>query len=149
MILPFSNKFSDGAPTFFAEKIISSNIIKNESDFINFYMKKPDYYGKLIFIDTIGINKKQYNPKLHTIRTDEKNRWKHGNKIHAVYHNRSKKQFQFIPTFKCTGVQKIEIYYKIHLQIFQKQQHIKFPVKIFVYQLKIHKIMLIFVESYL
>lgn len=109
MILPFTQKFPDGTRTYFAEKIISSNTTKKESDFLNFYIKKPDYYSRLIFLDTKGINEGKYLPKIHTIREDLKNRWNIGNKIHAVYNNCSKNQFQFTPTFKCTGIQKIEI----------------------------------------
>jgi hypothetical protein len=54
---------------------------------------------------------KNITPKKHTIRLDKKNRWKVGNKIHAVYHNRTKSQHQIAPIFECKGIQDIEITY--------------------------------------
>lgn len=53
----------------------------------------------------------ELSPKIHTIRTDYKNRWKAGCKIHAVYNNRTKNMFKFAPTFECNGTQTIEIKY--------------------------------------
>lgn len=49
--------------------------------------------------------------KLHTIRKDEKDRWKEGQNIHMVIHNRTPKRFQFAPVVKCVSVQEIEIQY--------------------------------------
>ena len=48
-------------------------------------------------------------PKLHTIRSDPKNRWKAGNKIHFVINNRTKDRFQFAPVLECKSVQNIRI----------------------------------------
>jgi len=48
-------------------------------------------------------------PKVHTFRSDSKDRWKEGNLIHPAINNRTPQRFQFAPTIKCTGVQKIQI----------------------------------------
>ena len=106
MILPFSHQIN-GKQTFFAEKILKM-----------YSLNEYDAGNTIDFWELSELNKNDksqyknyinYPAKLHTIRTDEKNRWKSGNKIHCVYHNRSKKQFQFCPTFHCKSVQKIEI----------------------------------------
>jgi len=71
--------------------------------------KKPTFFaGK---INACLLNDESIVPKLHTIRFDIKDRWKQGNKIHAVYNNRSKSQYQITPVFLCKGVQKIKITY--------------------------------------
>jgi hypothetical protein len=49
------------------------------------------------------------NPKLHTIRVDEKNLWVPGRKIHMVVFNRTKNRFQFAPVLEVKSVQKITI----------------------------------------
>ena len=53
-------------------------------------------------------------PKVHTIRTDEKNLWKPGRKIHMVVFNRSKNRFQFAPVLEVKTIQKIEIKWSEH-----------------------------------
>jgi hypothetical protein len=106
MILPFSQKFPDGEQTYFAEKIIACLFIQRGKERFPFSECKISNWH---FLDSCV---QQGNVKKHTIREDLKNRWKAGNKIHAVYNNRSKNQFQFAPTFKCTGVQIIEIIYR-------------------------------------
>ena len=52
------------------------------------------------------------NPKKHTIRKDEKGRWKVGNDIHFVIGNRTKQRFQFAPKVKVKSIQKIKIVYE-------------------------------------
>lgn len=52
---------------------------------------------------------KNFNPKLHTIREDEKSLWKPGRKIHMVVFNRTKNRFQFAPVLEVKSVQKIII----------------------------------------
>lgn len=49
-----------------------------------------------------------FNQKIHTIRKDQKKRWKPGIKIHFYFWNRTKKStcFGILP---CTGVQEIYI----------------------------------------
>lgn len=51
-------------------------------------------------------------PKIHTIRDDKADRWKVGNKIHQVIHNRSPKRFQFAPVLEVLAIQKIKIQYR-------------------------------------
>ena len=48
-------------------------------------------------------------PKKHTIRKDEKDRWKVGNDIHFVINNRTKNRFQFAPITKVKSIQIIKI----------------------------------------
>jgi len=103
MILPFSRKFPNGNETRFDDKICKC-LIEQNFDFEGIHEHTPDYLVIMNDYDNI-ISKK------HTIRPDLKNRWKAGNKIHAVYNNRSKNQFQFAPTFECKGIQTIEINY--------------------------------------
>lgn len=50
-----------------------------------------------------------FNPKLHTMRRDEKNRWKAGNDIHFVINNRTPQRFQFAPVIPCVSTQDVEI----------------------------------------
>lgn len=63
-----------------------------------------------------------YKPKKHTIREDEKNRWKADNKIHFVINNRTKDRFQFAPICKVKSTQKLSIIY----------DGTKFPVDIYI-----------------
>lgn len=99
MTLGFSLEIN-GRPTYFPEKIIVSMGLPIEKYQIG-YLNSITFKGSDF--------KKFKNPKLHTIRTDEKRRWKAGMDIHAVIHNRTPKRLQFLPTFKCTGVQEISI----------------------------------------
>lgn len=102
MILPFSQKFPDGTPTYFVEKIINSVKSKN-----------------LAHIDVMTIDSKMNHslldkfgklpPKIHTIRRDSKDRWRIGNKIHFVINNRTKDRIQFAPVLIAKGIQSIEI----------------------------------------
>ena len=103
MILPFSKKFKNGNDTHFLEKIWANQNLWSEEDAIYFSTNNP----RILDFDDWYIETAK--PKIHTIRRDEKNRWKTGNKIHPVFENRSKNQHQFAPTFICTGIQKIKI----------------------------------------
>lgn len=118
MILPFSQQIN-GNNTYFAEKIIRALDFFGKNHDVEFYTnlfnKEPVFTSHLSLHfknEKLGFN--VVNPKLHTIRKDEKNRWKAGNKIHAVYNNRQKNQFQFAPTFECKRAEKdsFEIIYK-------------------------------------
>lgn len=48
-------------------------------------------------------------PKKHTIRKDESDSWKAGNKIHAITGNRTPERMQFAPIFECKSTQRIWI----------------------------------------
>ena len=116
MILPFKQFFDKEKqkPTFFAEKIwiagrkelLYDVEFKTYSGAFNF---SPTANFKLSVNQINIISQEKLNPKIHTIRQDLKNRWKADNKIHPVYNNRTKNQFQFAPTFQCKGIQTIEI----------------------------------------
>lgn len=69
-------------------------------------------------------------PKIHTIRPDEKNRWKPGMKVHAFYHSRTP-QMRKIWEGKCISVQKIRIIYydKIRVKIYIDKKRLK-PMQI-------------------
>lgn len=109
MILSFSTKFPNGKPTRFIEKIwdglINNNLV-TVCEFTKFLNNYVDRFND-VWDSTDG---SFYNPKLHTIRKDEHNRWKPGMKIHFVINNRSKNFFQFAPVVECKSVQKIEIF---------------------------------------
>jgi hypothetical protein len=108
MILPFSQHFDKQKqkPTYFAEKIwktIDVHKIVSENECI-------EYSSKTQFLNLAYSKIETFIPKIHTITSDFKNRWKQGNKIHPVFNNRSKNHFQFAPPFECKGIQSIEIF---------------------------------------
>lgn len=107
MILPFSLQLN-GMPTYFPAKILESlqrsNIIAYRDAVIAFealYQKVP----RELFDSGRGSEAE----KKHTIRADEKERWKAGNLIHFVINNRRPDQFQFAPVVPCVSTQKIII----------------------------------------
>jgi hypothetical protein len=106
MTLSFSTHLN-GQPTEFVEKIWKSIYIQY---FDSFAQEHFDYSKKMISrfnkpILVSGVS----NPKIHTIRNDNSNRWKPGNMIHFVINNRTPDRFQFAPVLECKGVQKIDI----------------------------------------
>lgn len=101
MTLGFSLEIN-GNKTHFMEKILSGKeFMKMELDleFARTFFH-PEFDGKLWG---------NIEPKIHTIRKDKTAKWKEGNKIHMVIHNRTSKRFQFAPTVTCLCVQKISI----------------------------------------
>lgn len=109
MTLAFSTKIN-GKPTRFPEKIWQS-LMQDVGLTDEVYYQ---WHGEGKILDyNMGNNYDDglfdIYPKKHTIRADNANRWKEGNLIHPVINNRTPQRFQFAPTFKCTGVQKIEI----------------------------------------
>jgi len=109
MILPFSQQLK-GKPTHFVERIVKSVLdgyTEIETDCFELLKQaESNYDGKYSFNWDI---EKTVEPKLHTFRIDNKNRWKSGNKIHPVINNRSKNQLQFAPVFKCIHTQILHI----------------------------------------
>lgn len=91
-----------GMPTYFVDKItVSLDLSIDQFEYYKFeYTKKT---GKELYTFP-GV---LISPKPHTIRRGH--RWKKGDKIHMVIHNRTKRRFQFAPVVECTGVQNIEI----------------------------------------
>lgn len=116
MILPFKTTFKDGSPTEFVGKIWAGLIPIKGNDAAEAMAKfrMGISKGLVQYAPTVGECLKHYVPKLHTMRQDEKNRWKPGMKIHAVVFNRTKKRFQFVPVMECKAVQDIEIVYGDH-----------------------------------
>ena len=92
MILPFSQKFPDGSPTNFDLKI-AKGLIENNIVDKNYTTPIPN----------------DLKPKIHTIRTDEKDRWKPNNKIHPYYNCRQKNMRLISPVIPCISIQIITI----------------------------------------
>ena len=84
MILPFSQRFKNGEPTHFLEKIWLNHGLWTEEDAIRF---SDNTTHQLDFDDWCL---ESCSPKIHTIREDKTRRWCVGKKIHAVFNNRTK-----------------------------------------------------------
>jgi hypothetical protein len=102
MNLGFSTKIS-GKETWFVEKIFEGLV---ESDLIS-ASEYNNYYG--IYLEKGYSFHFGVDAKIHTIRKDEKNRWKVGNKIHFIINNRTKNRLQFAPVVQVKSIQLIEI----------------------------------------
>jgi hypothetical protein len=110
MTLSFSTQMG-GKPTHFVEKIWTAfNLGEGEYqlDFVvrGWWIEKCDW-SKAIdrnLLAEVGI-------KIHTIRADQKNRWRVGMPIHFVIHNRTPNRFQFAPILPVKAIQKIKISY--------------------------------------
>lgn len=111
MILSFSTQIN-GHPNYFIEKIwdfLIENGIQTQKELSQYQFDHFEQFGKHWDGQCI-----KHNPKLHTIRRDEKDRWKAGNKINPVIkpNGRFSAGFQFAPTFPCISTQKIEMVYE-------------------------------------
>lgn len=101
MILSFKTHI-DGKPTFFIEKIWISFRPFSPAEFL----VKMD--SKLL----APLYKSQhFKPKLHTIRTDEKDRWKKGVLIDFFINARQKNMFRFAPRIPVKNTQRIFMTY--------------------------------------
>jgi hypothetical protein len=109
MTLAFSTQLNK-VPTFFVEKILTGLYNNNLISFERFYELKCNYYSNCTNGDYKNLDV-IFKPKIHTIRVDEKQRWKAGMIIHYVINNRTKNRYQFAPLFPCTSTQKISITY--------------------------------------
>lgn len=99
MILPFSTQIN-GKPNYFVERIHKS--------LREVYFGKPALYAFATeTFDLLFFHK--CTPKLHTIRKDEKNRWKPGTKIDFFINTRKKDMFRFAPVLPVVSVQRISI----------------------------------------
>jgi hypothetical protein len=116
MILGFSTIFPKGKgklsgnKTRFVEKITRSMIKvldKELDDFIPSCTGMLGYGSEGQFVNKVI----HLKPKKHTIRTDEKNRWKVGINIDFFIGVRTKNMFRFAPKLKVKSIQKIEITY--------------------------------------
>lgn len=104
MTLGFSIYDSSGKYNNFPEKIMASYpaIMRNEVQKL-----QKQYYTK--FPEVFGSDNWNLNPKLHTLRDDEHDRWQPGMLIHPIVFNRTKRRFQFAPTMQCVSVQFVRI----------------------------------------
>lgn len=113
MTLSFSTVIN-GKPNYFIEKIWAAiKLFKLTGiESIQYHGYKTDFKEKFGNLWD-GFEKfnfeEQANPKLHTIRLDQNNRWGAGYDIHFVINNRTKNRFQFAPVIKCVSVHEIKI----------------------------------------
>lgn len=118
MTLSFSTHFKDGSPNYFVEKILHSFPAPYGNDEPSIYeLMHRDGRARAWFNrirPTSDYNLKWFTypdlliPKIHTIRKDEKGRWREGMDINFVLYNRTKKRWEFA-LGTCMGVQKIRI----------------------------------------
>lgn len=115
MTLAFSTKFPkgkpglEGKPTHFIEKIWTGIVNEESLDFnISHYEEFHDAHVSLFGSD-FGYNETMIIPKIHTMRSDEKDRWKKDNNIHFVINNRQPNRFQFAPVIRCSGIEHVKI----------------------------------------
>lgn len=116
MIVPFSTHWPKtmpehmaGKPTHFTEKIWATLILETEHSISDYEKYDKEHYKR--FNKAMSDYKELLiSGKGHTIRADQKDRWKPGRDIHFVINNRSKNQFQFAPVIKCVSTQRIFIH---------------------------------------
>lgn len=113
MTLSFGTQIN-GKPNYFIEKIWRAIVMHklipaSSSAYHSCKWEYKDKFGN--FWDGAF---SMYNPKLHTIRNDEKNRWKAGVNIHPVIKpkGRFSAGFQFAPVIECKSTQTIRISYE-------------------------------------
>ena len=104
MTLAFSQAIN-GKLTHFPEKILNG-LVNNELIKVSEYRDCKNEYKNHVLINNFTVE-----DKIHTIRRDEKNKWKVGNKIHFVIYNRTPQRYQFAPIVPCVSVQPIKIKY--------------------------------------
>jgi hypothetical protein len=108
MTLGFKTQIS-GQPNYFIEKIWDCLIYYEIDNLTTTDLKNYQFEYFEMFGEHWDGQTNNQQPKLHTIRRDEHNRWKAGNLIHPVINNRTPKRFQFAPVIKCVSVQSITI----------------------------------------
>lgn len=102
MNLSFRTKWPKGKSTYFVEKILSGLCVHlNLLVDISTINPMKYHFSELVYTDCIS--------KIHTIRKDEKSRWKKGMKIHFFINSRTKNMFQFAPIVPVMSIQKIKI----------------------------------------
>lgn len=106
MILPFSTMLN-GKPTYFVERI--QKALSTEEPPAPLFNYRPTEFNTLAFLKVA--------PKLHTIRIDEKRRWRAGKDIHFFINNRKPNMFMFAPVTKVVSTQSIFMTYFHELEI--------------------------------
>ena len=99
MILSFKTKIN-GKPTYFVEKIHSGLLQNGVTDFDGISFENRNFDLKKLT---------RSEPKIHTIRTDKKNRWKAGMMIDFFINARQKDMFRFAPRIEVFSIENIEI----------------------------------------
>jgi hypothetical protein len=108
MILGFKERFENGEPTYFIDKIWNALIdtVKNRDAMTHYQEYRADYerkFSRKWQLDEF------YVPKLHTIRTDASGRWKVNMDIHFSINVRKPGYWRFAPVVPVIGIQRIEI----------------------------------------
>ncbi|AYO58211.1 hypothetical protein CO230_08790 [Chryseobacterium sp. 6424] len=121
MILPFSTQLN-GKPTLFIEKIWEG-FFRNDffggkdTEFIKYFDLHKEKFGRTW--DELPADNRLEFPKIHTIRKDEKNRWKPGMMIDFFINNRTKNAFRFAPRVQVVSTQGIHIrHHTGHVEVF-------------------------------
>lgn len=105
MILSFKTKIH-GKPTYFVEKILKTFDERDCSEAEREMLNEAILNG---YLDPIKYD--EVKPKLHTIRKDDKNRWKAGMMIDFFINARQKDMFRFAPKIPVISTQRIRIKY--------------------------------------
>lgn len=105
MILPFSTQLN-GKPTYFVEKILKCFDEREATESDKEMLREAIEKG---YLDVWKYD--DVTPKLHTIRKDEKNRWRPGTKIDFFINCRQEDMFRFAPVLPVVNTQEIKIKY--------------------------------------
>ena len=116
MILSFKTQLN-GKPTLFIEKIWEG-FFRNDffdgkdTEFIKYFDLHREKFGKAW--DELPAVPRLETPKIHTIRKDEKNRWKPGMEIDFFINARQRNMFRFAPRIPLISRQRIFMTYMPH-----------------------------------
>ena len=105
MILPFSTQLN-AKPTYFVEKILKCFDEREASESDKEMLREAIEKG---YLDVWKYD--DVTPKLHTIRKDEKNRWRPGTKIDFFINCRQEDMFRFAPVLPVVSIQEFEVNY--------------------------------------
>lgn len=114
MILPFSNYFKNGKPTYFVERIwegLLRNIFEDDTEYQQYLRLHKKQFGNYWPWFPDAHPRLEY-PKVHTFREDLKDRWHVGTKIDFFINCRQKDMFRFAPVLPVVSTQKVEITWK-------------------------------------
>ncbi|MGC3945328.1 MAG: hypothetical protein QM762_12580 [Chryseolinea sp.] len=100
MTLGYKSKFTDGTQTYFKEKLLIAAAQGLMIDVNMPYIKMP------LTLAVLGIT--SIKPKIHSIRDDEKDRWRGNMLVHHVYGNRTAARDNFLIS-RAVSTQRIQI----------------------------------------
>lgn len=110
MKLSFGTKVNN-QPNYFIEKIwkgLLNGTANLEDSYHNYQGRYLAKFGEFWDGDSFG---EFLEPKIHTIRRDPENKWREGTDIQLIIQQGEPDEFQFAPTIKCLGIQRIQIDY--------------------------------------